>query len=103
MKSRTPLSRGDVLAVIESAFQALADAELVENPKVDESTVLLGPETQLDSIAFVTFMVEVEDRLHALGDSDAAPETLAINEIHAFNPDKSRLTVRVLADYILRT
>lgn len=97
------MKRAGVLEVIQSAFDALRQADLVESDvRVDDATVLLGPATLLDSIAFVTFMVEVEDRLQAENTADGAPISLAINEIHAFNPDKSRLTVGVLADFIVR-
>jgi acyl carrier protein len=91
------------MLLIQDAFDALWEADLVgENLRVDETTDLLGPETLLDSIAFVTFIVECEDRLQAaIGDDDHFV-SIAITEIHDFNPEEARLTVGVLVDYIVR-
>jgi acyl carrier protein len=98
------LTRERVLAIIQEAFDSLTASDLIpDTVTANDATALLGTDTLLDSIAFVTFMVEVEDRLQAALPPAAAPATLAINDIHDYNPDKSRLTVGVLADFILRT
>ena len=96
------MNRSEILNLLQEAFDALVAAELVPaDVRVDERTVLLGPETMLDSIAFVTLIVEVEDRLQAGSGEASQSVSLAIYEIHEFNPDKSRLTVGVLIDYIM--
>jgi acyl carrier protein len=95
------MTQSEVMAIVQDAFDALREADLVQNNvSVDETTDLLGPETILDSIAFITFIVELEDRLQAeLGDDTH----IAVTEIHDYNPEEARLTVGVLVDYILRT
>ena len=96
------MTRSQVMLFVQDAFDALWEADLLaENLRVDETTDLLGPETVLDSIAFVTFIVECEDRLQAVVGDDHVV-SIAITEIHDFNPEEARLTVGVLVDYILR-
>jgi hypothetical protein len=98
------MNRFQVMALVQEAFDALGKADLIPSDvQVDDDTDLLGPETMLDSIAFVTFIVEVEDRLAAAGGDSGESVSLAINEIHEFNPDKSRLTAGALVDYIMHS
>lgn len=91
------------MALVQEAFDALGEAELIPaGLRVEETTDLLGPGTVLDSIAFVTFIVELENRVQdKLGDA-GEPFSLAITEIHEFNPEEARLTVGVLVDYVMR-
>ena len=48
-------------------------------------------------------MVELEDRLSQEGGHDSSVFSLAINEIHEFNPDEAVLTAGTLAEYIVKT
>lgn len=97
------MTRAEVMALVEDAFDALGAAELVPpGLRVEESTDLLGPGTVLDSIAFVTFIVELENRVQDVLGETTEPFSLAVTEIHDFNPEAARLTVGVLVDYVLR-
>jgi alcohol dehydrogenase class IV len=63
-------------------------------------TVILGGGSVLDSISFVTFITEVEDRIQ----SETGEEFyLVLNEIDAFNINNPNLTIGVLSDYISAT
>lgn len=62
-------------------------------------TVLLGPGSPLDSIAFVAFITDLEDRLNEETGDDAA---LVLQEIHKFNAGAPFLGVGALARYISR-
>ena len=98
------MTKDDVFKLIQDSFDSLQSADLIsETVTVDESTVLLGPDSLLDSIAFVTFIVELEDRLHQAGGQDMSVFSLAINEVHEFNPDKAVLTAGTLANYVVET
>jgi hypothetical protein len=60
-------------------------------------TVILGSGSELDSISFVTFITEVEDRIQ----SETGVEFyLVLNEIDAFNINNPNLTIGGLSDYI---
>jgi acyl carrier protein len=98
------MTKDRVLQLIQDSFDSLKSAELITmDIEVDENTMLLGPSSVLDSIAFVTFMVELEDRLQEIGGQDSSVFSLAINEIHEFNPDDAMLTAGTLADYVIKT
>jgi hypothetical protein len=63
-------------------------------------TVILGSGSELDSISFVTFITEVEDRVQ----SETGEEFyLVLNEIDAFNINNPNLTIGGLSDYISAT
>ena len=63
-------------------------------------TVILGVGSELDSISFVTFITEVEDRVQ----SETGEEFyLVLNEIDAFNINNPNLTIGGLSDYISAT
>jgi acyl carrier protein len=98
------MTKRGVLQLIQEAFDSLESSQLIPpHVHVDEDTALLGPGSVLDSIAFVTFMVELEDRLQQAGSDDASVFSLAINEIHEFNPDEAMLSAGTLAEYVVKT
>ena len=73
----------------------LIDKEVQFGP----ATILLGSGSMLDSLAFVTFIAEAEDRLNRVAGRDLS---LVLNEIHDFNTNASGLTVDVLARYMVK-
>ena len=59
------LSHESAIQVIQKSFDSLQRAGLVaKEVSVQDSTVLLGSGSPFDSIAFVTFITELEDRLN---------------------------------------
>jgi acyl carrier protein len=90
----------DSLNLIRDAFSDLADGGILEMKiEVTPATVLLGAGTPLDSLGFVSVMTEIEDRLAAAAGREVL---LLFDEIHAFNPDRSTLTVGTLSRFIDR-
>lgn len=84
--------------VIRDAFSALHEGGVLETKiDVQPSTILLGNGSPLDSLGFVSVMTEIEDRLST---ATGREMMLLFDEIHAFNPDKSSLTVGTLAAFI---
>jgi hypothetical protein len=63
-------------------------------------TVILGTGSELDSISFVTFITEVEDRIQL---ETGKEFYLVLNEIDAFNINNPNLTIGGLSDYISAT
>ena len=90
----------DSLRLIASAVASLHEAGMIEEPvSVTGDTILLGAGSPLDSMSFVAFITELEDRLtQALG----RDVFLLFDDIHEFNPDKSRLTAATLGAFITR-
>lgn len=88
-----------ILEIIQDTFDSLQRVGLLENRVIaDDNTVLLGAGSPLDSIGFVTFITELEDRVVSQGN---APDfALVLSEIHDFNADAKHLTTGTLAKYI---
>ena len=72
--------------VIETAFE------------VANTTVLLGMGSQLDSLGFVTFITDLEERLIDETGNDDLYFTL--DDIEGFNMDNPNLTVGIFVDYM---
>jgi hypothetical protein len=78
----------------------LLRAGLIEiDMTVTGDTVLLGAGSQLDSIAFVTFVTEMEDRLNRETGQELY---LVLTDIHEFNMDSAQLSVDTLARYVVK-
>ena len=60
---------------------------------------LLGSNALLDSIGFVTFVTDLEDRLQVKLNKECY---LVLNEIADFNVNSPSLTIGTLAHYILK-
>jgi len=85
--------------IIKDAFSSLHRSGILEQDiEIEESTVVLGAGSPLDSIGFVMFVTDLEDRISSLTDKEIY---LVLSEIHEFNIDNQYLTVGKLADYII--
>lgn len=90
----------------ESAYKLIIDCieSLVRSGSLDpiesisKETVILGSGSVMDSIGFVTFITEVEDRIQLETGKDFY---LVLNEIDAFNINNPNLTIGVFSEYIL--
>ena len=94
------IDRTAAAQLIEESLDSLARSGLLETKiAVTAQTVLLGSGAELDSMGFVTFVTDVEDRLQRQTGQDLY---LVLNEIAEFNVERPELTVDVLARYIER-
>lgn len=90
----------DAVRLIEESLAGLARTGLLDAAiAVSPDTVLLGSGSELDSMAFVTFVTDLEDRIQQRTGGDYY---LVLNEIAQFNIDRPELTVDALARYIER-
>ena len=95
------LTHDSALELIQKSCDSLQRVGLLEKEIiVQDGTVVLGSGSPLDSIAFVTFVTELEDRLNRAEDKDDL--FLALKDIHEYNPDDSSLTAGVLARYLTK-
>jgi acyl carrier protein len=87
------------IELIQESIRGLRRAGLLDRDlAVDDSTVLLGMGSELDSVAFVTLISDLEERLsRETGDE----LFLVLDELHDFNGDDPALTVRTLAPYLV--
>jgi hypothetical protein len=91
----------------ERAFQLIAESfetlkkegMLAADVALREETILLGVGSPVDSIGFVTFVTELEERLIEETNKDLY---LVLNEINEFNVDKPHLTADVLKNYLVK-
>jgi hypothetical protein len=88
----------DALQIIKDTLDSLQRSGLIEPGHVlDRNTVLLGPGSPLDSLAFVTFIADMEERLNQRTGKDVA---LIVEKIHEFNAGADYLNVEALARYV---
>jgi len=88
------------LGLIKDSFDSLSRSGTIEgqvNMKPD--LVVLGSGSPLDSIGFVTFVTELEDRIQAKTNEE---HYLVLSDINDFNINNPALTVDVLAQYLVK-
>ena len=96
------ISQEYALQLIQNSFSSLRRSGLLEQDVVVQAdTVLLGTGSPLDSMAFVTFWMDLEDRLNRETDHESYL-VLVLNEIHEFNTDNAYLTADTLARYMVK-
>lgn len=91
------MTRDGALKMMTDVLEGLRRSEMAERgPPLTENTVLIGAGASLDSLGFVTFIAEVEERLSHDRDD---PLELILTEIWEFNSENPSLTAGLLADY----
>ncbi len=93
------LSKEMVLQMIEECFDQLVKIDaLPEKPDIEEDLILLGDGSQLDSVEFVAFVTELEERLQDKLDRECY---LVLDEISQFDINSPKITVDLLASYVV--
>ena len=84
--------------LIEEIVNNLLEADAI-NPieNFSDNSVLLGEGAVLDSISFITFITDVEDKIQEVTGKELY---LVLSEIDNFNVDNPNLTADGLANYI---
>lgn len=94
------LSPDRALQLIQESIASLRRAGLIETDiTVTGDTVLLGAGSELDSIGFVSFVIEMEDRLNRETGKELY---LVLTDIHEFNTDSAQLSADTLARYAVK-
>jgi acyl carrier protein len=94
------MTKDECLSVIGQSFMAVAsEANITAPADVGEDTPLVGPSSQLDSMALVSLVLDVEQRLeeeHGL--------TVSLMDERALSRKRSPFrSVGTLADYIVES
>ena len=94
------LSYARALQLIQETVAGLRRSGMVETTApVTAETVLMGAGSPLDSIAFVTFVTELEERLSRETNQELY---LVLKDIHDFNGDAEVLPADTVARYLVK-
>ncbi len=86
--------------LINDSLSSLQRTGLIKQEvTIDKDTVLVGTGSPLDSIAFVTLVTDLEDRLNRETGQELS---LVLNEIHEFNVNVPYLTAETLSKYVIK-
>lgn len=95
------MTRDEALLTMGDVLEGLRRSGVAEpGPALEAGSVLIGPRAILDSVGFVTFIAELEDRMSR---GRAEPVELILTDVWEFNADDPSLTAGVLADYCAST
>lgn len=91
------MTNESALKMMSDVLEGLRRSEMVEpGPPLTKDSVLIGSDAILDSLGFVTFVAELEDRL---SNGRGEPLELILTDIWEFNSENPSLTAGILADY----
>jgi hypothetical protein len=86
------------LELMQDSFDSMMRSGLLENEvEVSPETVLLGVGSSLDSLGFITFFSDLEERI---SEDSGQDHFLVLTEIHEFNTEQAFLSAGALAQYI---
>lgn len=86
--------------LVVGALESLKSSDMLEgNVSITKDMILMGTESPLDSIGFVTFITDLEEKI---SDETKKDLYLVLNEIKEFNVNKPQLSVEALTDYIVQ-
>lgn len=92
--------QNSAFSMLQESLDSLARTGTINKPiKIQPTTQLLGPESSLDSLGFVTFITDIEDRMQLKLDKECY---LVLNEIAQFNVNSPSLTADVLTRYMVK-
>lgn len=93
------ISSERAMELIQDSLTSLQQAGLIgQEITLGGNTILLGAGSSLDSIAFVTFVTELEDRLNRETGQELS---LVLDEIHEFNVNVPYLSAETLSKYMI--
>jgi len=90
----------DMIKLMRESIDGLRSSGIIEKPfELAPDIVIFGTDSPLDSIGFVTFVTDMEDRLGAATGKEISITLLDIDD---FNESDPHLTVKRLADFLVR-
>jgi len=92
------LTYEQALDLIQESLESLQSAGIIaEHIEISPDTVILGSGSELDSLGFVTFISDLEERLCEATNEDIY---LVLDEIGDFNINNPYLSAGTIAKYI---
>jgi hypothetical protein len=93
------LSKSDVMALMQESIDSLKRSGLIETAlPVSDGAVLLGQESSLDSMGFVTFITDVEERLNRKTGKDVY---IVLTDLQDKYPGAAQLSGAMFAEYLV--
>lgn len=93
------VSRERIMQLVQESLRHIQSTGLLERTVLmNADTVLLGTDSVLDSLNFVAFITDMEERLNAETHQDLF---LVLNDIQTFNSDDPHLSIDTLVQHIL--
>jgi acyl carrier protein len=93
------LNNESAVNIIKDTFETLRRSGIIASgTDFSKEMVILGSNSNLDSLGFVSFISDLEERLSAQYERDIF---LVLNDIGDFNMNNPSLTVQVLASYLV--
>lgn len=94
------MNKAEIMDVMRECADSLHRSQMLTAPlDLSAATLLFGENSPLDSLGFVTFVTEVEDRINSKTGKDIVINVL---EIDGFEESEPQLTVDKFADYLVR-
>lgn len=88
----------NAIRLMQESFDSMQRSGMLDEIiMVNPDTVILGSGSSLDSLGFVTFISDMEERVSAVTGQE---NYLILTEIHEFNAEQSFLSAGTLAQYI---
>lgn len=86
------------LQLMQDSVDSMQRSGMMEETiKITPDTIVLGTGSSLDSLGFVTFISDLEERISA---ESGKEHFLILTEIHEANADQAFLSAGVLAEYV---
>jgi len=86
------------LQLMQDSVDSMQRSGMMEETiKITPDTIVLGTGSSLDSLGFVTFISDLEERISA---ESGKEYFLILTEIHEANADQAFLSAGVLAEYV---
>ena len=94
------MEKDQILALLLESVRSLRRSGIIEvDMNVAPDTVLLGTGSSLDSMGFVTFVTDVEERLNRATGKDLY---IVLTELEELYPGAAQLTASMFADYLVQ-
>jgi hypothetical protein len=92
------MKREDVITTMQDSLAGLLRSGIIETSfTIAEDTVVFGIGSPLDSIGFVTFITDLEERV---SNSTGKDIVISLMDMDDFNENEPFLTVKRLADFL---
>jgi hypothetical protein len=93
------MEKKDVFDIMQEAINSMfRSGVLKEEQEIQGTTVILGGGSALDSIGFVTFVSELEDRVC---ENTGKEIFFALDDIHKYSAGQNYLSAEALAAYVV--
>lgn len=92
------MTKEQTVNLMQESFDSMQRSGMIdESITIAPDTVILGTGSMLDSLGFVTFISDLEERVSAAAGKEYF---LILSDIHDANSDQTYLSAEALASYI---